>query len=194
MGYAHGHGTLPSACIYPPMSPAVGGWPQMSGNGVFPYYYPPQPMFPTADGSPGPPVVPAEVWAHINPSSHHPVPPVIPAEVWPHVNPSNHPVPPGVNAQVLAQVNPPNHPAPPMVPILPQVNLANQGEAIYQNGPTMPNVQQMLTLQQMRRTAQEFSLSINISEQLGEASTFYGGNPVDYSYNLDRFDQTHPPN
>ena len=82
------------------------------------------------------------------------MPPVITAEVWPHVNPSNHPVPPMVPTEVLAYVNPPNHPAPSMVPILPQVNLANQGEAIYQNGPTMLNVQQMLTLQQMRRTAQ----------------------------------------
>ena len=66
-----GHGTLPSACIYPPMSPAVEGWPQMSGNGVFPYYYPPQPKFPTTDESLRPPMVPAEVWAHVNPLNHH---------------------------------------------------------------------------------------------------------------------------
>ena len=101
-----------------------------------------------------PPVITAKVWPHVNPSNH-PVPPVVPAEVLAYVNHSNHhPVPPGVPAQVFAQVNPPNHLAPPMVPILPQVNLANHGEAIYQNGPTILNVQQMFTLQQMRRTAQ----------------------------------------
>lgn len=104
MGYSHGHES----------------WPQMSGNAVFPYYnYTPQPpMFPTAesDGSTLPPVVTAEVCAHVNPLNHRPVPPVV---VPAHVSPSEH------------------HPPAVLPPMLPQ------GEAINYHGPIMPNVQQM---------------------------------------------------
>ena len=97
LGVGYGHGTLPYQSISPEDGGGGGVWPQISGNEVLPYYYdyPLEPiLFPAAaDGSPSPPVVTAEVWAHVSPSNHQPVVPA--AQVLARLSPSNHhPLPP----------------------------------------------------------------------------------------------------